>query len=105
MTTTAAVNVETDASHSVLRVSGALCLANAAQALKQGENLLRDSTQVIDLTSLETADSAALAVLLAWSARIQSHGIKPIVRGMPADLLALAHLCEVETMLNLEAAG
>ena len=56
-----------------LRVSGAISFANAARALAHAPQAPRSGSAVdIDLGALENADSATLAVLIAWSARAQA---------------------------------
>jgi phospholipid transport system transporter-binding protein len=56
---------------------------------------------VADVGALEGVDSATLAVLLAWAARMQATGRGLRVVAAPAGLAALARLCGAEALLGL----
>jgi phospholipid transport system transporter-binding protein len=85
-----------------LRVSGAITFANAARALTQAPQMPRAEGLVnVDLAALENADSATLAVLIAWSARARMRGGRMRYLRAPQGLLNLARLCEVDSLLGL----
>jgi ABC-type transporter Mla MlaB component len=85
-----------------LRVSGAISFANAARALSQAPQTPRAGAAVdIDLSALENADSATLAVLIAWAAAIRKRGAELRYRRAPQGLRNLARLCDVEGLLGL----
>jgi len=71
-----------------LRVTGAITFANAARALN------------IDLAALEDADSATLAVLIAWSAQARRRGAALRYQRAPQGLRNLARLCDVDALLG-----
>ena len=85
-----------------LRVTGAITFSNAARALMQAPQMPRAEGLVnVDLAALENADSATLAVLIAWSARARAGGGTMRYVRAPQGLLNLARLCEVDTLLGL----
>jgi phospholipid transport system transporter-binding protein len=85
-----------------LRVSGAITFANAARALLHAPKATRDgATLNIDLAALENADSATLAVLIAWSAEARRRGAALRYQRAPQGLRNLARLCDVDSLLGL----
>jgi phospholipid transport system transporter-binding protein len=83
-----------------LRVSGAITYANAARALMQAPQAARGgATLNIDLSALENADSATLAVLIAWSAQATRRGAALRYMRAPQGLRNLARLCDVDGLL------
>lgn len=73
-------------------------LAMLSQALKREPG----PQAVIDASSLQQFDSAALAVLLECRRQAQAWGKQFSVRNTPAKLAALAKLYGVESLLVLE---
>jgi phospholipid transport system transporter-binding protein len=85
------------------RLSGTLEFINAADALTRGDALFAAEKSVeVDLSALGKVDSAALAVLIAWSVRARKRGAKIAYRSAPEPLLALARSAEVERLLGLQ---
>lgn len=85
-----------------LRVSGAITFANAAQALQHTPQAPRGGTTLnIDLAALENADSATLAVLIAWSAQARLRGAALRYQRAPPGLRNLARLCDVDSLLGI----
>ncbi|HET8941401.1 MAG TPA: STAS domain-containing protein [Rudaea sp.] len=85
-----------------LRVAGAISFANAARAMGQAPQLVRNSRPLnLDLAALENADSATLAVLIAWSAQARRQGAVLRYLRAPQGLRNLARLCDVESLLGL----
>ena len=85
-----------------LKVSGAISYANAALALTQAPEAPQAGGALsIDLSALEAADSATLAVLIAWSAQALRRGAELHYQRSPQGLLNLARLCEVDRLLGL----
>jgi phospholipid transport system transporter-binding protein len=93
-------SVESD-TMGTLRVSGAISFANAARALTQVPHPHAGAALDIDLAALENADSATLAVLIAWAAESNKRGATLRYRRAPQGLRNLARLCDVETLLGL----
>jgi phospholipid transport system transporter-binding protein len=85
-----------------LRVTGAISYANATQALAQAPRPPQAGAPLtIDLSALENADSATLAVLIAWSARVRERGSVLRYTRVPEGLRNLARLCEVDALLGI----
>ena len=85
-----------------LRVSGAITFTNAARALAHMPQAPHAGAPLaIDLSALENADSATLAVLIAWSARARRSGGTLRYLRAPQGLRNLARLCDVEGLLGL----
>lgn len=80
-----------------LRASGAITFANAAQALARLP-IARGSVDV-DLSGVVKADSATLAVLIAWSARARMQGAALRYLNAPVALRNLAHLSDLDSLL------
>lgn len=94
-------NVESD-TLGTLRVSGAISFANAARALMQAPQPARAGAMLdLDLAALENADSATLAVLIAWAAQARRQGATLHYLRAPQGLRNLARLCDVEGLLGL----
>ena len=84
-----------------LRVSGAITYANAARALRHTPQVVRGGTTLdVDLSALENADSATLAVLIAWSAQANRCGAALRYLRAPQGLRNLARLCDVDRLLG-----
>jgi phospholipid transport system transporter-binding protein len=87
----------------VLKVAGEMRLAEAARLRDAGLALIK-SAKSIDLSGVDSVDSSALAVLIAWERA--SGGIDdgplPVV-GAPDGLRSLAHLYEVGSYCGLDA--
>jgi phospholipid transport system transporter-binding protein len=84
-------------------VDGELTFATAREARQVGLLVLESSRAdriVIDCAGVTRADSAGLAVLLDWLAwgRRKSRGIK--LENLPASLLAIARISEVDELLS-----
>ncbi|MGH8041523.1 MAG: STAS domain-containing protein [Rudaea sp.] len=84
-----------------LRVSGTISFANASRALAQRPRPPRAGTPLsIDLAALHGADSATLAVLIAWSAAAYRAGGALRYQRAPQSLRNLAKLCDVDELLG-----
>jgi phospholipid transport system transporter-binding protein len=95
-------NFETD-SLGTLRLHGTISFANAAQAWAAPPQAPAGGTALnLDLAALEGADSATLAVLIAWRAQAMSRGATMRYHRAPQGLRNLARLCDVEGLLGLE---
>jgi phospholipid transport system transporter-binding protein len=81
-------------------LSGDVGFANAAAVLAAGDDAFGALPHAdIDLARIEHVDSAALALLLEWSAAAREAGRAVSYRNVPAAVSALAGLSEVEDML------
>jgi phospholipid transport system transporter-binding protein len=77
-----------------------LTVANATEALAQGLAALRDGQTVFDLGQVETVDSAAVSVMLAWRRAAAQSGSKLELRNLPEQLKSLTQLYGVCTLVS-----
>ena len=78
---------------------GALTFDNAAGVLRASEALDLPTTGRIDLSSLRSVDSSALAVLFSLQRRAKAHRKKLVFEGIPPGLASLARVYGVEALL------
>jgi len=85
-----------------LKASGALTFATARAARLSGLAALGGApgALAIDLSGVTHADSAGLAVLLDWLGAARQAGRKLTFAGLPAGLVALSRISEVEHLLE-----
>ncbi len=81
-----------------LGVSGVLSFDTATAALRAIQSTLASGNAAqLDLTGVSHSDSAGLACVLA---AVADAGRPVRVVGMPAGMLALAQVCEVDSLLG-----
>ena len=78
-----------------------MSLANAAQLAELGIAAIQAGDAAFDLSAVRTCDSSALAVLLAWQRTALASGQSLEVSGVPADLLSLATVYGVDSILPI----
>jgi phospholipid transport system transporter-binding protein len=78
----------------------ALTFDHANAALEQGCAALAAGETVFDLGGVKSADSSALALMLAWQRRAQQQGRTLSFVNVPANVEALARVCGVEGLLG-----
>jgi phospholipid transport system transporter-binding protein len=84
-------------------ISGELTFASARDARQLGLLVLESSRAeriVIDCSSVTRADSAGLAVLLDWLAWGRRKSRPVSLENLPASLLAIARISEVDGLLS-----
>ena len=102
MSTAPYYTLESDSLGGTLRLCGAISFVNAAQAFAAPPQVpKRDGNLDLDLAALDNADSATLAVLIAWSAQARARGAKLRYLHAPQGLRNLAKLCDVDGLLGL----
>jgi phospholipid transport system transporter-binding protein len=77
----------------------ALTFASAGDALHQGYAAIDAGETVFDLGGVKSADSAGVAVMLAWQRRAQAQGQRLKYINVPANVHALASVYGVEPLL------
>jgi phospholipid transport system transporter-binding protein len=83
-----------------LEASGELTFATAAQALRNGTDLIGGGTTwVVDLSGVEAGDSAGIAVLIEWLVSARGHGANLRYENVPAQMLAIARISDLEVLL------
>ena len=84
-----------------LEASGGLGYVTAGRALPTGLALIpKGSTCTIDLSRVTEADSAGLAVLVEWLATAKSRGTVIRYESIPAQILAVARISDLESLLT-----
>jgi len=79
--------------------AGKLTFTDAAAVFAASRELALPDTGIVDLAGLETADSSALAVLLALKRRAAVEGSRLEFTSVPPGIHALAHVYGVEELL------
>jgi phospholipid transport system transporter-binding protein len=83
-----------------LEASGALDFESAGRALPAGLALIEQGKPcTIDLSRVTEADSAGLAVLVEWLATARVRGAKIRYQCIPAQILAVARISDLESLL------
>ena len=82
------------------RLVGDMSFSTAESILRKSEDLFEDYTRIeVDLSGIENADSAGLALLLEWTTwAIQTVREIRFV-GMPERVVAIAKVTEVDNLL------
>ncbi|MDR1228272.1 MAG: STAS domain-containing protein [Azoarcus sp.] len=84
----------------VVKLEGTLTFQTVAASL---ERPLPAGDFIIDLGGVTQADSAALALLLAWLRRAKAGGGRVELRALPESLRALAKLYGIDALLPVAA--
>lgn len=71
-------------------------------------DLLQRSTELfsavdkleVDLSQVDHADSAGLALVLEWMAQAAERNAKIVFTGIPESMISIARLCQVESLLD-----
>ena len=80
---------------------GTLDFDSATQALARGLEVLRSGSDIeMDLSQVASADSAGLAVLIEWLAAARGRKVRLHYSGVPAQILAVAKISEIEELLT-----
>jgi len=83
-------------------LAGNLGLGSAAAVLASGRAAFSGQPRVeVDLSRVERADSAGLAVLIEWTRQARRDGTEISFRALPDKLLGLARIGGVERILPL----
>ena len=86
------------------RLSGVAGFGNGRALLEQGSAAFQGQAAVeVDLSGVTSTDSAGLAVLLTWVERARANGQRLRFEGLPGQLVAIARVCGVESMLAASA--
>lgn len=82
-----------------LAIAGSMTMTTARGLLEQGVAALASGDPLFDLSGVDEADSAGLAVLFGWQRAATAQG-KPLrVANLPASLVSLADVYGVSDLL------
>ena len=84
-----------------VQVPSHLTIETVTSLFKNGLQTAGETPLVIDLAQVETVDSAAVSLLLAWLREAQRSSVKLCFAHVPENLLCLARLYGVADMLPL----
>ena len=84
-----------------LLVKAPLIMANARGLLEAGRSALRQGEVVFDFSTVNEADSSAIAVMLGWLRAADAAGARVRFAHIPAGVRALAELYGVTDLLPL----
>jgi phospholipid transport system transporter-binding protein len=88
-----------------LAASGELGFNTAAAALEAGLRLIRPGERcTIDLGGITAGDSAGLAVLVEWLSAAQARGAALAYEQVPAQVLAIARISDLDGLLTAQPA-
>lgn len=96
-----------EASQGRIAVRGPLTFATARQVRAEGLEAISNAGAgelQVDCAAVEQSDSAGLAVLLDWLAEAQRRNLSLRFASLPARLLAIAQISEIEETLSARAA-
>ncbi len=75
--------------------------ANAGELLAAGSGAIARGDLAFDLAAVAEVDSAAVALLLEWQRQAIARGGRLALTGVPADVVSLARLYGVDSLLDL----
>ncbi len=85
-------------------VDGDVALGTVPSLLAQSRELWTGGAdRVVDMSRVRRIDSSCLALMLEWARATRADGGSVHFRNVPKQVMAVAHLCGVETLLPLEA--
>jgi len=86
-------------SQAPIAIAGPMNMATARALLERGAAALAAGESEFDLSGVDEADSAGLAVLFGWQRAAAAHGRSLRVRHLPASLVSLAEVYGVAELL------
>ena len=82
-------------------VEGDMTFDTVRTLLQESKGLFTAGSNVkLNLSEVQQADSAGLALLLEWIAQARKAGVEVSVDGVPDSLKAIARLCRMEDELD-----
>ncbi len=92
-----------ETSEGEVSLSGVLSFGSVNEALDAMQPLIDSrSSLLIDLSGVERADSAGLALLVEWISQAQQKGIRLSYCEIPQQILAIARVSGLDTVLPIE---
>ena len=84
-----------------VKISGPLTVDTVGPLISFSAHAADKAGVVIDLQQVETVDSAAVSLMLAWVREAQRNKVKLSFEHIPENLLSLARLYDVAELLPL----
>ena len=86
------------------RVTGSLDFDSVPRLYARNAELLSAGRLTLDLSGVERANSAGVALLLEWRREARRRGVELTLRGVPETVMRVARLSGVEELLAEEPA-
>jgi phospholipid transport system transporter-binding protein len=82
-------------------VQGDMTFSSVKGLLRQSNELFPSVQELeVDLSQVDHADSAGLALVLEWKAQATERNAKIVFTGIPESMVSIARLCQVESLLE-----
>ncbi|MEW8319600.1 MAG: STAS domain-containing protein [Candidatus Thiodiazotropha sp.] len=82
-------------------VQGDMTFSSVKDLLQRSTELFSSVDElVVDLSQVDHADSAGLALVLEWMAQAGERNAKIVFTGIPESMISIARLCQVESLLD-----
>ena len=82
-------------------VQGDMTFSSVRDLLQRSYELFSTVQELeVDLSRVEHADSAGLALVLEWMAQAAERNAKIVFIGIPEPMISIARLCQVESLLE-----
>jgi phospholipid transport system transporter-binding protein len=95
--------IQFDKDSQTYQVSGELTLETARSVKEDSDKRFADATAMnIDLSKVSRADSAGLALLVAWMRQANASDKAISFRHVPAQMLAIAHASGLDAILPIK---
>jgi phospholipid transport system transporter-binding protein len=92
--------VERDGAFS-FHVQGEMTFSNVKDLLQRSNEFFSGLQALeVDLSQVDHADSAGLALVLEWMAQAAERDARIVFTGVPASIVAIARLCQIESLLE-----
>jgi phospholipid transport system transporter-binding protein len=92
-----------DAAAGRFNLKGSLVFGTVTEALRRSRELFADHQRIeIDLSGVESTDSAGLALLVEWTGWAQREGRSLRLHHLPDQALALARISEIDKLLPMK---
>ncbi|MBT2969010.1 MAG: hypothetical protein B6D72_13550 [gamma proteobacterium symbiont of Ctena orbiculata] len=82
-------------------VQGDMTFSSVRDLLQRSTELFSSVDELeVDLSRVDHADSAGLALVLEWMAQAAERNAKIVFTGIPESMISIARLCQVESLLD-----
>ncbi|MFI0414775.1 MAG: lipid asymmetry maintenance protein MlaB [Candidatus Thiodiazotropha sp.] len=82
-------------------VQGEMTFSSVKELLLHSNKLFSAVEELeVDLSRVDYADSAGLALVLEWMAQAAERNARIVFTGVPESMVSIARLCQVESLLE-----
>ena len=84
-------------------VQGDMTFSNVKDLFRYSNELFSSLQEFeVDLSQVDHADSAGLALVLEWKAQAAERNATVVFTGIPESMVSIARLCQVESLLEVQ---